>query len=174
MSLTKVKSHYELNLINNYTWSKDPKLFQYIRNITKSNSFPSVLKYNHITVDTDLDKANVFNEYFYSVFTDGFSDPLNVDDLPQPQLDNQLADITITQDEVFSTLNTNKTSDSDNISPVLLKFCASFLTHPLHYICFPYLYKQVLFLVNGKFTPLNQFSSQMINRMTKITVQFHY
>jgi len=40
LSLSKAKSEYELGLINNYTQSKDVKLFHYINSITKSNSLP--------------------------------------------------------------------------------------------------------------------------------------
>ena len=57
--------------------------------------------------------------------------------MPQPQPVDQLADITISPDEVFqvlNTLNTNKASGSDNIGPLLLKSCASFLTYPLHHL----------------------------------------
>ena len=82
----------------------------------------------------DLDKANVFNEYFYSVYTHS---PSVILDLPQPQLIEQLADISIIPDEVYqvlSTLNINKAPGSDNIGPMLLKSCASFLTYPLHHL----------------------------------------
>ena len=109
------------------------KIHQYIKSITKSNSLPSILKYNQLTVNTDLDKANVFNEYFFSVYTDNSS----CSDLLHPQPPSQLADISITHDEVFQvlcSLNTKKASGSDNIGPTLLKNCASSLTYPLHHL----------------------------------------
>ena len=53
------KSHYKQSLIDRFVRSKDPKLYQYIKSITKSNSLPSVLKYNLTTVDTDLDKGSL-------------------------------------------------------------------------------------------------------------------
>ena len=54
-----------------------------------------------------------------------------------PQPPSQLADISITHDEVFQvlcSLITNKASGSDNIGPTLLKNCASSLTYPLHHL----------------------------------------
>jgi len=134
LSLNQAKSSYESGIINQYVRSKNPKIYQYIKSITKSSSLPSILKYNQLTVNTDLDKANVFNKYFFSVYTDNSSCSL---DLSHPQPPSQLADISITHDEVFQvlcSLNTNKASGSDNIGPTLLKNCASSLTYPLHHL----------------------------------------
>ena len=113
LSLSKAKSEYELGLINNYTQSKDVKLFHYIKSITKSNSLPTALKYNHITIDSDLDKANTFNQYFYSVFTESHSDPLYANDMSTSFL--TLPSLQTRFFHVLSNLNTNKASGSDNI-----------------------------------------------------------
>ena len=41
--LSEVKFHYKQSLIDQFVRSKDPKLYQYVKSITKSNSLPSVL-----------------------------------------------------------------------------------------------------------------------------------
>ena len=98
--------------------------------------------------------------------------------LPQPQLIDQLADISITLDEVYqvlSTLNIDKAPGSDNIGPMLSCLSLVLRFSPIHYIiCFLYPYEPVLSPVSGNFIPSHQFSNQVIKKMLKIIVQSHY
>ena len=54
------KENYEKNLINNYAYSKDPKLFHYIRSISKSGLLTSVLVIDCVKAMSDVDKAQLF------------------------------------------------------------------------------------------------------------------
>jgi len=61
------KENYEKELINSYA---NPKLFPYIRTISKWGSLPLVLVKDSVRAVSDEEKPQSFNKYFYSVFTD--------------------------------------------------------------------------------------------------------
>ena len=129
------KSEYEQNLVHNFVINKDPKIFQYIRDFTKTWVFPPQLCDGSTTADTDDSKAELFNKYFYSVFTRSDFHVPNPDDLPLPE--NSLNSISLTVQEVLNALtnlNPNKASGIDNIPPILLKSCAHALVIPIHYL----------------------------------------
>ena len=87
--------------------------------------------YGEQRVSDDLEKANLFNEYFFSVFLKD----LNLKFTCPPNSNTQsLHDIEISTTEVFeilSTLDVNKAPGIDGISPAVLKYCASPLLVPL-------------------------------------------
>ena len=65
------KSSYEHSLIHNYATTKDSKIFHYIKEFTseftKSHVLPPQLHTDSATASCF--KAELFNEYFHSVFT---------------------------------------------------------------------------------------------------------
>ena len=63
------KSNYEQSLIYNYAANRDPKIYQFIKQFSKSHTLPPQLHLDAKVVNTDHDKAELFNQYFYSVFT---------------------------------------------------------------------------------------------------------
>ena len=65
---TTAKSMYEQSLIHNFTIDKDPKLFHYIKKISKSHVLSPQLHNGSVTADSDINKAKMFNQYFYSVY----------------------------------------------------------------------------------------------------------
>ena len=76
-------------------------------------------------------KANLFNEYFFSVF---LKDSNLKFTCPPNSNTQSLHDIEISTTEVFeilSTLDVNKAPGIDGISPAVLKYCASPLLVPL-------------------------------------------
>ena len=84
--------------------------------------------------ESDIDKANLFNTYFYSVFNPS-SCSLNVDDLPV--VHNSLNKITITECEVYYALidlGPSKASGVHETSPRVLMGCASVLCKPFHHL----------------------------------------
>jgi len=75
-------------------------------------------------LDVDNSKAELFNHYFYSVFSHS-SSPMPSHDLPPP--DNPLNSINFTMQEVFDALidlNPHKVRGIDNIPLTVLKHCA--------------------------------------------------
>ena len=119
------KSYYENNLIWQFTDSNNNNVYKYIANLTKSHSIPDTMTDGITIVTSDLDIANCFNKYFYSVFTkSNYTDP-SEDTSPSfaPDIDNIFFSITDVFN-ILSTLNTSKAMGIDYISPKLLKDCA--------------------------------------------------
>ena len=130
----KAKLDYESDLINSYIQSTNPNIFRYIKNLTKSHSLPTSLHMDLIVFEEDFDKANAFNEYFHSVFTQSSFILPDINDLPS--VSDSLLDITFTLEEVYQaliSLQPNKASGPDSIGPRILKNCAAPLTTPVHH-----------------------------------------
>ena len=88
------------------------KIYNYIRNITKSRSIPSTVHFDSLTASSDSDKAGLFNQYFHSVFI-YTSSSLSIDDLPD--LSHAINSVEFTEMEVYdalSSLDTNKASSN--------------------------------------------------------------
>ena len=92
--------------------------------------------HNATTTDADLDKAELFNRYFYSIFTSSDYCLPDTTHLTVPV--NHLDSINLTEQEVIDTLNNlnpNKARGID-IAPVILKncTCAFSLALPIHHL----------------------------------------
>ena len=82
-----------------------------------------------------MDKASLFNDYFYSVFTQSSYTIPPVSDILTPTI--TCSDIDITEEEVFHaliSLDPSKSAGYDQISPKLLKHCAPALYSVLHHL----------------------------------------
>jgi len=64
---------YETNLVLSYAHSNNSQIFQYISSIKDQDHYPIEMFYNDKPASTDSDNVQIFNEYFYSVFS--CSDP---------------------------------------------------------------------------------------------------
>ena len=113
------KANYELHLIREYALSHNNNIFKYIRNLTESRNYPSILHLDDISAESDTDCANLFNCYFYSVFS-GTSIQSNVDNNLEPI--NNFSSISFTVEEVYQALlsDPNKAPGIDLISPKIL------------------------------------------------------
>ena len=83
----------------------------------------------------DFDKANLFNKYFYSVFSRSTYSLPNFESMPQASV--SLDSIYISEEDVYDvllSLDPHKATGIDGISPAILKHCASVLVKPLHYL----------------------------------------
>ena len=85
-----------------------------------------------MVADSDIDKANMFNDYFYSVFTQAATNQ----SFP---IDNSshLLNISITEEDVYNALinlDTSTAMGPDGIPPIVLSKCASVLYRPFHYL----------------------------------------
>ena len=89
------KSTFETNLISNLTSGDQRGIYQYIRNISKSDSIPPTIYYNDYKATDDYGKATLFNQFFHSVFTHSkISLPPDADIL-DPSVKRHLVSITI-------------------------------------------------------------------------------
>ena len=110
-------------------------MFKYLRSITKSKNIPSVMTLESLSAKSDYSKVNLFDQYFHSVFHDPSSIP-TIDDLPA--IHNSLQSITITVADVYqalTSLDVDKATGIDNISPRVLQSCAvTLISEPLHHL----------------------------------------
>ena len=111
------------------------KLFyNYVNSKVKGNTtFPDIINASGVNISDNVDKANEFNNFFCSVFTD---------ENPESELaDNErrgtaeLVDIEFSCEDVgriLMNLKPDKSSGPDEVHPKVLKECAAELTYPLY------------------------------------------
>ena len=108
---------------------------QYIHRLTNSRSLPLVVHTNSSVVTNDSDKANAFNQYFYSVFKQDTFTLHNSESLSSTC--DCICSIDISIKDVFNALinlEPNKAFGLDNIGPSILRNSASVLSAPLQYL----------------------------------------
>ena len=59
LDLSKPKLEYECNLINNFAYNRNPKIFHYIRDFTKAKSFLPILQCGTSKVESDREKVKI-------------------------------------------------------------------------------------------------------------------
>ena len=131
--ITKAKSAYESNLVLDYVKKKPSKLYDHIRTITNHSLIPRQVSLGQTLATTDEKKANLFNEYFFSVCSHSSSYP----SIPPISTIPSLSVIDFSPSDVYSTLSgldLSKTMGVDGIGPQILKFCALALYEPLHHL----------------------------------------
>ena len=124
--IAEAKSEFESNLALTYAHTNNNKIFQYISSIKGHDRHPNQMFYNKKKASTDSEKTQLFNDYFYSVFSSS-DQPINDFDTT-PSSDDSLHDIVMSQSDVFdifTSLDANKASGIDNISPKIFKHCAA-------------------------------------------------
>ena len=117
-SCKQAKCIYEHSLIS-------ASIYKFLRLLKSGGDIPSSVQYKSVYASSDFDKAELFNYYFYSVFThSSFSLP-PIEDIPSPSC--TLSSINVSASDVYKTLSTldpSKAKGFDGIGPNVLKFCA--------------------------------------------------
>ena len=114
-----------------------------LRSTVTSRVSPDVEEYPLLSLlvqslaTSPIEKANLFNEFFYSVFntTSVSLSSLSLSHLTFP--DSSLCSITICEEDVYSvftSLDSSKAVGGDNIPPLILEHCAGALSKPLHHL----------------------------------------
>ena len=96
---------------------------------------PSTITLDQTHVYNDIDKANLFNTYFHSVYTASPVGAPNIDSLPS--VPDSLSSISISEADVYYTLaslDPNKAVGPDEIGPRAMRACVAVLTKPLHHL----------------------------------------
>ena len=93
---------YESKLICDYAHNSNQKIFNYIRSIRRQASIPNTVFFDDRFSTNDHDKANLFNEFFQSVFKSSNIPPPDSSSLPIPPI--SLDNISITEADVYITL----------------------------------------------------------------------
>jgi len=134
--ISSAKSDYESKLIQDFADTNQAKIFRYIKDLTKSDYIPQRLFNNDCDATDDIDKATMFNNYFYSVFTSS-STTSPVHNTMDTNVDQQIVSITVSEHDTYealSTLNPCKAVGIDDIGPKVLRGCAISLYKPFHYL----------------------------------------
>ena len=63
------KSEYKSNLIQEFAFSKNYKIYEYIKSLRKEDSLSPTMHDRTTTATVDHKKVNLFNKYFFSVLT---------------------------------------------------------------------------------------------------------
>ena len=111
----------------------NPKSFwSFFRSKTKSRLVPGVVQHASVTACDGHDKATLFNNYFYSVFSRSPEYP----DLPNINviIDSNLSSVnfsTVKVRQVLSKIDVSKACGPDGMSPHVLKQCATQLAPSL-------------------------------------------
>ena len=117
-----------------YTASNS-SIYKYINYLRKGDNIPSTMYHGSTNATSDEDRDNLFNKYFYSVFTQSTFTLPPASDLPT--LDSFITSVVIPVSEVYeilSSLDTSKAMGLDGIGPNVLKHWASALCEPLQHL----------------------------------------
>lgn len=142
-SFAQAKEEYESyrkQLFENFLREKadeaktNPKSFwRYINDKRKSHKLPNTMTYEGSQATTDAEKADLFANYFQTVYSSHGSDN-DSENFINTRQEANFFKLTVTSDTVYSvlsTLNTNKGSGHGAISALFLRECADELTLPL-------------------------------------------
>ena len=132
--LAKLIANSKLNLQRKaiITFRHNPsRLFQHIKNLTTNSSIPTII-HGSSAITNPVEKAILFNNHFNSTFTRSTYQLPPTSHLPTPS--NHLSTIDIDEADVLtalSNLNAFKSQGTDNLSPLILKCCATHLAGPI-------------------------------------------
>jgi len=97
-NVESAKVTYETNLIETVLSWSNPAVYHYLRSITNHKGLPTTVVFNDTHASSDIDKTNLFNTYFSSVFSNDSSAPFELpDDIISS---NHIRDIEISEEEV--------------------------------------------------------------------------
>ena len=133
--LMQAKSEFETKLIEAHQTSNSSALYSYIRSISYQNALPSTLYLDDLSAVSDTDKASLFNQFFYSVFTRSTFQLPPLHELtthPSPISEASFTELDVFR--VLRSLDVSKAMGCDGISSKLLKHCALALYQPFYHL----------------------------------------
>ena len=93
------------------------------------------MSYKDVSVETDIDKANLFNKYFFSVFSCSSQGLPQFSTLSPPSIFLSKVDFSISDVyQALIKLDPTKAMGIDGIGPRVLKSCACALSEPIHHL----------------------------------------
>ena len=131
--ISAAQHRFESTLVNNYASRKNHDLFKYISSLSKSSHIPQVVFLNSTQAESDLDKANLFNEFFFSVYSSTPSSTLSPLLSSGPTIDILQVELHAVFN-LLASLDPTKAFGIDGICPRLLRHCATALCEPLYYL----------------------------------------
>ena len=138
------KQDFEPQLIQDLAVNNPSKIYKYI-SLSSIHQLPSIMHFDDKQASSSFDQAQLFNQFFHSVFTHSSHDPPSSISLPFNR--ETLSNINISTAVMFQalhSLNQNKASGIDFINPIFLKYCAKSLTAPIYHLLTQSLWSQFL------------------------------
>ena len=119
--------------MSNFAFLNDSKMYRYIRSLSGQVKLPDVLYHDTTSACSAAEKANLFNSFFYSVFSAN-TDPITLDtSFP----DSSFCSINISLEDTYTALTSldpSKAMGGDGIPPIILKHAAVALLEPIHHL----------------------------------------
>ena len=107
------------------------KFWAHVKSNTKSSRIPEVMKNNNRISSNNLDKANMFNDYFFEQFSNESTYDVDID------FSDDMFDIDFSCTRVkqfLDNISINKAPGPDGIHGCVLKYCSISLCRPLSII----------------------------------------
>ena len=130
--MSEAKLEFEDHLVATFAHNNSSKIYSYIRTLSRNSGLPPVMYLDSISATTNSDKAELFNQFFHSVFSSTTFTLPPTSCLPTPS--KSLSVIEISESdimEVLKHLDPSKAHGPDSIGPNILKYCSSALCVPL-------------------------------------------
>ena len=106
----------------------------YIKTITQAHSLPPVMHLDNLSYSDNVGKANIFNKYFYSVFSTFTSNNNLPAGIPPVNCLNNIRFSAMDVCRALTKLDESKAMGIDGVSPHILKNCAGALYTPIHHL----------------------------------------
>ena len=98
--MSSAKLSYENSLVNKLTSSNSNKIYKYIASLSKQSAIPSCMYYGSRISQSCSETAQLFNEYFYSVYNKSTSYPTTV----SVETSRRLGHINMSPQDVWASL----------------------------------------------------------------------
>ena len=169
-NIISAKSQYESELVLNFSYSDSSKVFKYIKSFSKQSILPQVMSLNTSSAHTDEEKADLFNQFFFLFTLIILTKPLL--QLPIRCLLSTTLTLMSLKYFVFLLLLTLPRPWAlmglvHLYLNLVLMFCVSLLI-----IFSPSLFLMVIYLLNGVYILLLQYSNQATNLQSGTTGLF--
>ena len=134
--VSESKLNYERAMVEKYASLYCPMIYNYIRSLSKESFTPSSVFYVSNSASTDGDKADIFHDFFQSVFKTNRIPLPDLEFLPSPA-GPALESITFSEQDVYNilvSLGPSNATGPDKIPAQVLKLCSCSLTEPIHHL----------------------------------------
>ena len=142
--ILEARASYETDLVNKFAFKNNSGIYKHIRRTLGSFSVPTVMFLDQLTAKSDCDKAELFSNFFHSVFN---SPSVFPDHSTFPTPSDPLNNLSFSVSDVYeylASLNMHKASGCDDIPAYLLKSCAISLCKPMHHLFYQCLVQSYL------------------------------
>ncbi len=134
--MSQAKSDFESNLVNTFAFNNNNRIYKYIRShTTQSTPPPTIYGHDRVSFESsDSGKAQLFNQFFHSVFSHVSS--TGISDL-YLNSSTQSDESPFSEEDVFNImtkLDVTKAMGIDGIPNCILKFCSSSLSEPVFHL----------------------------------------